>query len=160
MKISTCTVLIIGLIMAGIAGCKPGDNKIKTTINNKIKEQPGLAIVSASVSKGVVTLDGIVNTESEKKEATVIAGKTKGVKSVVNHINIRQSTAPTSDLIKDEILIEETDLILKNYPGVTETVSAGVITLSGSVSAEMKPILIDTIETLYPSDINDQLTVK
>lgn len=160
MKISTCIVLLIGLILAGFVGCKPGDTKIRTAINYKFQDQPGLALVTINVANGIVTLDGMVNIDSERAEAMTIARNTNGVDSVINQIIVNQANSLTSDIIRDEILIEETDLILKGYPGVKETVSSGVITLTGPVSAQKKPVLLDTIRTLFPSDINDQLTIK
>ncbi len=160
MKISIYVTAISCVLLAGFSGCKPQDNKIKTAIDNKYQYQPALAIVTTNVSKGVVTLSGTVGSDSERKVAESIAQNINGVESVINQIAVDHTNSLTTAVIKDEILIEETDLILKSFPGVKETVNSGVITLSGHVSASRKPALMDTIRTLFPSDINDQLTIK
>lgn len=48
----------------------------------------------------------------------------------------------------------------KDYPGVNATVSNGEVTLTGTISREKLPKLMQSLHSLHPKKINNKLTVK
>ncbi len=160
MKISGFLVFLLVILGGMISGCKPRDEKIKSTVERKLQQHQDLILVSASVDKGIVTLDGAVNTDSERNIAATIADESNGTSPIVNRIRLNNPSSLSSESIKDEILTEEMVQILKDYPGVSEKVNDGIITLTGHISAKQEHNLIDAIKTLYPTDIRDQMMVK
>jgi hypothetical protein len=50
-----------------------------------------------SVSHGIVTLTGTVSSEGDKVLASVEVGRVKGVKTVLNNLEVRNGGAPTAD---------------------------------------------------------------
>lgn len=157
MKIKHGVSLLAIILISFFTGCKPKDAEVQTKINDQLKESPELSGVTATVENNVATLTGMVPSESEKSNAGAIAKNVHGVDSVINNITTNTPPSPSTSLIKDDALMEETKLILKNYPGVTGSVSAGIITLTGTVETGKKSALLDTLRTLNPIDINDQV---
>ncbi|MES2457929.1 MAG: hypothetical protein V4594_20395 [Bacteroidota bacterium] len=48
----------------------------------------------------------------------------------------------------------------KDFPGVNATISGGEITLTGSVSREKLPVLMQSLSALHAKKINNQLTIN
>ena len=48
----------------------------------------------------------------------------------------------------------------KDYPGVNATVNNGEITLTGSIERSKLPNLMQSLNSLRPKKINNQLTIK
>jgi hypothetical protein len=49
---------------------------------------------------------------------------------------------------------------VKDYPGVTATVSNGEVTLTGTITREKLPKLMAAISATHPKKINNNLTIK
>ena len=158
MRISKLPALFTIILFLAFIGCSPNDSEIQTKLNDKYKESPELSGVTATVDHGGANLSGLVQNDTQKSNAVSIAQNADGVDSVVNNINIETPPPPSSSLISDDTLMEAVKPILVKYPGVSGSVSAGVITLTGTVDSAKKSALIDTLRTLHPVDINDQLT--
>lgn len=49
---------------------------------------------------------------------------------------------------------------VKDYPGVTATVDNGEVTLTGSIERDRLPRLMQSIHSLHPKKVNNNLTVN
>jgi osmotically-inducible protein OsmY len=71
------------------------DDDIYDKVNQKLNADIDIhGRVKIEVKNGVVTLTGMVHTESAKSKATKLAKKVQGVKDVVNQIRIGEETPP------------------------------------------------------------------
>lgn len=90
------------LSLAVVVGCsrKPErtDAQIASDVQNKIYGDPGIQSrgISVQAGNGVVTLDGDVNSDVERKAAANDAGAIEGVRTVINNLQVQQAqAAPT-----------------------------------------------------------------
>jgi len=153
--------LFLSLSIAFI-GCAPKDSDIQTDINNKLKDKAELSGVTATVADRIATLSGQVSSEADKNNAAAIAKEVRGVDSIDNNITIEipQQQAPSASLITDDKMMESAKEIIKPYPDVTASVSGGIITLTGTINKNDEQKLLDSLKTLSPNNINNQLTRK
>lgn len=161
MKLSKWLFAFTFLLSVSFLGCAPKDSDIQTDINNKLKDKPELATVTATVEDGMATLSGEVKSEADKNSAEALAKETSGVDSVNNNITIympADAVTPSATLTADHQMMESINKILKDEPNVKATVSGGVITLTGSIKRNNEQKLIDTLQTLAPKNIDNQLT--
>jgi hyperosmotically inducible protein len=90
-----CAVLAVLFLLAGVclAADKPiNDDLIVDQVRIKLSadaEVKGGALVVDS-KQGVVTLAGTVETDRQKSKATSLTKKVKGVKQVINNIEIKK----------------------------------------------------------------------
>ncbi len=105
MNTRLATALVIGALMAPVAGyaadTKPmkesikenvGDSVITTKIKAKYAKDKGVSALNIKVDtddKGVVTLSGDAKSKAEADKAVKIARATKGVTSVNNEIKVQ-----------------------------------------------------------------------
>ncbi|HEX8357460.1 MAG TPA: BON domain-containing protein [Segetibacter sp.] len=68
-------------------------------------------------------------------------------------------TAPV-EITADDALTTSLKDATKDYPGVNATVNNGEITLTGEVQRAKLPDLMQTLNSLRPKKINNQLTIK
>jgi hyperosmotically inducible periplasmic protein len=73
----------------------PPDQWITTTIQSKfyLSDEVRDQDIAVGASRGVVTLEGRVDTEATKKTAATIAQETRGVSRVVNQLTVGEGTA-------------------------------------------------------------------
>jgi hypothetical protein len=48
----------------------------------------------------------------------------------------------------------------KDFPGVTTTVNNGEVTLTGTISRDKLPQLMQNVNSLHPKKVNNKLTIK
>jgi hyperosmotically inducible periplasmic protein len=89
--------ILVAILLAGVAlaADPPTDGAINDNVRIRLSgdaEVKGGAL-KVEVVKGVVTIGGIVETQRQKDKATKIAKKVKGVKQVINNINVKEKTA-------------------------------------------------------------------
>ena len=93
-----CGALVVLLLLAGVclAAEKPiTDDTVYNQVRIKLADDPvvkggGLEV---EVKQGVVTLSGTVELEVQKEKAAKVAKKVKGVKEVINHIELKNKSA-------------------------------------------------------------------
>jgi len=75
-----------------IKAAEASDSGITGNIKTKYVAEPGLSALKIDVDThdGVVTLNGVVKDEAAKQRAEQVASSVKGVKSVKNHLTIKQ----------------------------------------------------------------------
>jgi hyperosmotically inducible periplasmic protein len=161
MKISKLLIAVFLSASVLFFGCKPKDSDIQSNITQKFTATPELSGVNASVSDGVATLTGEVKDDAAKQRAETDAKDTKGVKSVVNNITVSAPPPPpAATTATPHALTQGVADATKDYPGVTATVNNGEITLTGSIKRSDLTKLMQTLNTLHPTKINNQLTIK
>lgn len=159
MKLIRILPAIAIALLFTLTGCGPKDGDIQKKITEKLSENTETAGASVSVADGVATLSGEVASENGKNEAATIANDVKGVKSVINNLTVRQEAAPVVVSTDDALTTSVRDAT-KDHPGVTATVTDGVITLTGTIDRASLPILMQKLNGLQPKKIDNQLTIK
>jgi len=157
------SLLLACLMFTGIClfACKPNDSKLQQTVNEKLTTTPG---VSATVQDGVVTLSGEVTDETAKQTAEDAAKNVKGVKSVVNNVNVKVPPPPPPPVAinPDDILKKTLDstFAAAGYTGVTVTVANGEVTLDGSAKkADLRKIM-QVAQEAKPKKVKNNLKLQ
>jgi hypothetical protein len=70
------------------------------------------------------------------------------------------SNAAPVDVSSDESLRSGVKDATKDYPTVTATVDNGEITLTGTLQRDKLPTLMQTLNSLNPKKVNNQLTLN
>ena len=99
-KITAALACVAALFIAGCASSEEGrstgqvidDTAIHTKVKTALLNDPVVSgkAINVDVSRGVVTLDGAVNGDVEKRKAEDIARGVDGVRSVENKLVVRQ----------------------------------------------------------------------
>jgi osmotically-inducible protein OsmY len=152
---------VILSVCLGFTACKgkTSDSAIQASFNEKVKSDSRLTNISATVNDGVVTLNGQCPDEACRTSAEQTAKDVKGVKSVVNNITVTPPPAPVEVNTDAALQAGVTDAV-KDYPGVTATVTNGEVTLNGAIERSRLPKLMQAIHALSPKKVNNNLTVK
>lgn len=159
MKFSKLFLLLTVTSTVCFISCNPKDSDIQTDINNKLKDKPELSSITATVADGVATLSGQVKSEEDKTGAAALAKEVKGVDSVNNNVTIDvPDVTPSATVFADDKMMEEVKMILKNHPTINASVSGGIITLTGTIKKDKEQKLLDSLQTLNPTNIDNQLT--
>lgn len=142
-------------------GCKPKDSVVQANINEKFAATPECTGATATVTDGVATLTGEVKDDACKNMAGTTAEGIKGVKSVVNNLTTTPPPPPPPPAISpDSALTQGVTDATKDFPTVKATVNNGQITLTGSIKRSDLKTLMQSLNSLHPSKINNQLTIK
>lgn len=141
--------------------CKPKDSDVQTKITEKFASTPEVAGASATVADGVATLTGEVSDAAAQAQAETLAKGIKGVKSVVNNLTVTPPPPPPPPTVNpDTVLTQGVTDATKDFPTVKAAVSNGEITLTGTIKRADLQKLMQTLNTLKPSKIINQLTIK
>ena len=90
-RVVTALLLLLTLVISTLAADKPtDDNYIYDSVREKLASDSVVkgGAIELDVKDGVVTLKGKVQEAKQKSKAESLAKKVKGVKSVVNNIQI------------------------------------------------------------------------
>jgi osmotically-inducible protein OsmY len=90
-----CAALLLVFLAASVclAANKPlSDNAIVDQVRLRLSADPDVkgGALMADSKDGVVTLTGTVETQHQKDKATKLAKKVKGVKQVINNLEIKK----------------------------------------------------------------------
>lgn len=140
--------------------CKPKDSVVQTNINDKFAATPECAGATATVTDGVATLTGEVKDDACKTMAATTAQGIKGVKSVVNNLTTTPPPPPPPTVNPDTALSQGVTDATKDFPTVKASVDNGQITLTGSIKRSDLKTLMQSLNSLHPSKIINQLTIK
>jgi len=141
--------------------CAAKDSVVQANINEKFAATPECAGATATVADGVATLTGEVKDEDCMKMAATTAEGIKGVKSVVNNLTTTPPPPPPAPAVSaDNALSQGVTDATKDFPTVTATVNNGEITLTGSIKRSDLKTLMQSLNSLNPTKINNQLTIK
>lgn len=97
--------------------------------------------INVEVYKGVVQLNGFVDSEQEKAQAAKVAGAVEGVKDVKNNLAIKQSKHTAGEVMDDSTLTAKVKSALIDDPStkagdIKVETRQGVVQLSGFVSSQ------------------------
>ena len=86
------------LLLAGVslaAGKTLTDDAVYNQVRIKLADDPVVkgGGLDVEVKQGVVTLSGTVELEVQREKAAKVAKKVKGVKEVINHIELKNKSA-------------------------------------------------------------------
>lgn len=161
MKISKILLAVFLSASVLFFSCKPKDSDVQAKITEKFAATPECTGASASVVDGVATLTGQVKDDACKNMAENTAKDIKGVKSVVNDLTTTPPPPPPAPAMNpDSDLTKGVTDATKDFPTVTAAVNNGEITLTGSIKRADLQKLMQTLNTLKPKKINNQLTIK
>jgi BON domain-containing protein len=97
---SLYSCIVAASLVLGV-GCakKLDDAKMSSDIQNKFSQDSGLSSKQLTVqaNNGVVTLSGTVDNDAQRDAAGVQAASVTGVKTVINNLQVGQSSAMTSE---------------------------------------------------------------
>jgi osmotically-inducible protein OsmY len=93
-----CGALVVVLLLAGVclaAEKTLTDDAVYNQVRIKLADDPVVkgGGIDVEVKQGVVTLSGTVELQVQIEKATKVAKKVKGVKEVINHLEIRNKSA-------------------------------------------------------------------
>lgn len=116
---------------------RPSDQRIADAVENEILYDPAVPLTSmdVTVAEGIVTLNGTVSNLLAKDRAAKLATTVRGVRSVVNHLNVEPSVMRTDTEIAQQV--EQAllaDPATESYE-VSTVVSNGEVTLEGTVES-------------------------
>ncbi|KAA2245213.1 BON domain-containing protein [Chitinophaga agrisoli] len=158
------SLLMACLLVAGVClfGCKPNDSKLQQAVNEKLTATPG---VTATVQDGVVTLNGEAADEASKQTAEDAAKNVKGVKSVVNNINVQVAVPtppPTVSINPDDVLKKTLDSAYNaaGLSGVTVSVMDGEVTLEGKAKKSDLRKIMQAAQEAKPKKVHNKLTLQ
>ena len=156
---ATLFILIAcSVIMMSCGGVK--DSDLQAAIDQKIQATPEMTGVSATVKDGVVTLSGECKDDACKVfTENTVKGMT-GVKSVVNNTTVAPPPPPPVTIAVDDALVKGVADATKDFKDVKATVADGVITLTGEIKRADLKTLMQSLNTLKPKKIDNQLVIK
>ncbi len=140
LTLTTC--IGIGAVQAGPKEIT--DNGIENSIENEYLSDNAIPFndIDVVAQDGIVTLEGIVDNILAKERATAVARTVKGVRSVVNLLEVRPVAGMTSKRLEadvDSALI--TDPATESYEIAVNATNDGVVTLSGEVESWQEMML-------------------
>ena len=168
MKITISRLIVLSLFtiicISVFSSCKskPKDEDIQAAIAGKLGAVSELSSVTATVKDGIVTLSGECKDEAGKAYAENIVKDIAGVKSVVDNCTIAAPPPPPAPvtIAADDPLTKGVTDATKDFPGVKSSVKDGVITLTGEIKKSDLTKLMQSLHSLKPKKIENQLTIK
>ena len=134
----------------------PTDMQIKSQAENTLlwNEDIDSSKIEVSVSEGIVTLTGTVNSLWKKWEAEQTVYRNFGVISVENHLTI----VPTTSIVDQDIAEDIENALDRNYyidaEDISVRVDRGVVTLMGDVKSTFARTQAEEI-ALYTTGVMD-----
>jgi len=156
------TAFAIIIISSIMMSCGIKDSDLQAAIDQKIQTTPEMTGVSAAVKDGVVTLSGECKDDACKALTENTVKGMKGVKSVINNATVAPPPpAPAPVTINaDDALVKGVADATKDFKDVKATVNDGVITLTGEIKRADLKTLMQSLHTLKPKKIDNQLVIK
>ncbi len=139
------------------------DDRIEIAIDGELWGAKGVNAngIDLSVASGVVTLDGNVNNILAKETAVRIAKMTKGVRSVVDQLNVTGTSRPDTELRQDVLNALAQDPATDSWE-ITVNASSGTVTLDGTVDSYAERELAEKVakSTRGVQGLTNSITVE
>ncbi|MEP7258516.1 MAG: BON domain-containing protein [Flavitalea sp.] len=151
--------IFLFVVAASFVACGPSDDNILTSVNAGLSSAG--ANLSATVTKGVVTLTGECPDEPCKANSETAVKSVKGVKQVVNNITVTPPPPPpVVEINPDEALVTAVSSAVSDYKTVKVSVTEGVVTLTGELKRSQLAELMQKISAAKPKKIDNKLKIK
>lgn len=139
------------------------DQTISDKIDDELLLDPGVVStkIDVSTANGIVIMTGKVNNILAKERAARIAETVKGVRAVINRIDVSPSMARSGAHIRRDVeLALLVDPATESYE-ITTSVEHGEVTLTGTVDSYQERELVKTVAkgVRGVKAINDQIDV-
>lgn len=149
--------LMPALLVVLLSSCGNSDKKVAEEVNAKVSaNNPN---ISATVADGVVTLTGTCPDEPCRTSSESAAKEVKGVKQVVNQIQVT-APEPTITINSDDSLKTAVNEAIKDYKDVKADVQDGVVTLTGEIKRSQLSELMQDVTAAKPKKIENKLQIK
>lgn len=146
-----CVVLATGLIGIGVESGLAAtqdieDSQINFAVEGSLFNNDNVPHdqIDSSTTKGIVTLTGVAPNLLTKEKAVRQAQMVKGVRAVVDQIEVRPGTITDADLSKDVTRALLIDPATDSYD-IRVTAADGTVTLSGTVDSWAEKQLAGTV---------------
>jgi len=118
-------------------------------------------MIDVKVNDGIVTLSGTVNQLMAKERAVKIAETIRGVRGVVNTIELKVSSRTDKEISKDVKAALLYDAATSSF-NIEPSVKEGVVTLNGAVQSfrEKRIAMHDTERVKGVRDVRDNISIK
>jgi len=93
-------------------------------------------------------------------ELSSCKGKTEKSSTTTSPDTTSTTTTAPVEVSSDEALTNGVKDATKDYPSVTATVANGEVTLTGTLERSKLPALMQSINSLNPKKVNNQLTLN
>lgn len=163
------TKVLMGLAVSAtlvFASCKPKDDDILKSVNEKIAGMTEMKGLTASVTDGVVTLTGECKDEKCKTDCqkAIEDAKIKGVKSVVSNCTIAPPPPPppaSLTTVLDAATMQKVKDGLKDLKGITLNFDGDKAVLAGDVTkADRMKIMQMLAAAKVKSDVSKLMDKK
>ncbi|MGH8131238.1 MAG: BON domain-containing protein [Steroidobacteraceae bacterium] len=172
--------LIAGTALLGVAACSatrtqraPGeqvdDAVVLTNVKSALVANPVTEAgeINVDVNRGVVSLNGFVDSQQEKSKAAQVAQNVDGVKEVRNNLSVKEGSSTAGEVIDDSILTAKVKAALIQSPDtkahqINVETRAGVVQLSGFVDSAAAKAAASTVAKSVTGvkDVKNELSVK
>jgi len=153
-------VIFAIILSGGILAQQPSDDAIKAELQKRISPA---ARITIAVQNGVVTLSGAVSAYAQKHSFLNTAGRTVGVKEVVDRLTV----VPAQKRTDDEITRSVRSVLIGNLSreemeAVTIRVQNSVVILGGTLSSSYPKSVAGILAGWVPGvvDVRNQIAVK
>ena len=151
--LSLCAVVLFAAI--AFSSCKPSDEQLQKQVTTVVSPA-----ISSEVKKGEVTLSGIVNSDDAKAAAETAAKAVKGVKSVVNNIQVQ---LPAPVISPDQALQTAISATVAAggaaFSQVVVAVQDSVVSLTGDIKKADLQKVMQIVNGLQPKKVVNSLTI-
>lgn len=152
MKIKQIFTILSLATLTLVVSCTPKDSDLQKSATEVLVATPG---ISVAVKDGVATLTGNVTDATVAAAAAEATGKIKGIKSVNNMVSVTViAPVPMPEIATTDALTMGVNDVIKDFPGVTTTITDGVIAVTGELSAEKWKTLKMALDALNPKKVD------
>lgn len=139
--------------------CSQNDGKLQQDVVSRLDQMN--ANVSATVKDGVATLNGSVSSIEMRNRAEQLAREVKGIKSVVNNVEVTRTETPATTNNDQTIMTTLTDKLRNaNISNVNIEVTNGEIILTGDVSRSDLTKIMQLANESNARRVTNRLNIK
>lgn len=122
------------------------DREISMAVEGELIDDPAVSgyVIDASTDDGIVSLTGEVDNLLARQRAARIARTVKGVRSVVNQIEVKKSDLPDGEVEADVEMRLLSDPATQGWQ-IEAEVDTGIVTLTGEVGSMQEKFLAEKV---------------
>lgn len=155
--------VVVGTVVATLAACastrtqkSTGETLDDAVILGNVKsaliadKKTDAHEINVNVNRGIVQLNGFVDSQAEKSEATIVATEVEGVMEVRNNLTVKSAPETVGEHFDDAMLTAQVKTALIESPDtkaheITVETNQGVVQLGGFVNNEKAKAAASTV---------------